>query len=95
MGAILVSRIKVKDPEQMKAYGAAAAPTIKAHGGEILMRGRFTESLIGTDEPHATGVIKFPDTDTARTWFASPEYQSLAQIRDAAGEMEFLLYDLL
>jgi uncharacterized protein (DUF1330 family) len=95
MSAFLVSRIKVRDPEQMKAYGAATAPTVAAHGGEVLVRGSFAEALLGTGAPHATGVIRFPDSAAVRTWFASPEYQALTSLREAAGEMEFFVYEAL
>jgi uncharacterized protein (DUF1330 family) len=93
MSAILVSRITVRDPEQMKAYGAAAGPTVAAHGGELLARGNFAEALLGTGAPHATGVIRFPDLAAVRAWFASPEYRALTDLREAAGEMEFFVYD--
>lgn len=93
MSAIFVSRIKVRDPEQMKAYGAATAPTIAAHGGEILARGSFAEALLGEGSAHATGIVRFPSIGAAQSWFTSPEYQALAELRTAAGEMEFFLYD--
>jgi len=95
VSAFLVSRIKARDPEQMKAYGAAAAPTVAAHGGEVLVRGNFAEALLGTGAHHATGVIRFPDPAAARAWFASPEYQALTDLREAAGEMEFFVYEAL
>lgn len=93
MSAIFVSRIKVRDPEQMKAYGAAAAPTVAARGGEVLARGIFAEALLGTGAPHATGVIRFPDLASVHAWFSSPEYQALTSLREAAGEMEFFIYE--
>ncbi|WP_162917295.1 DUF1330 domain-containing protein [Dongia deserti] len=95
MSAFLVSRIKVRDPAQMKAYGAAAAPTVAAHGGEVLARGNFAEALLGTGAPHATGVIRFPDLAAIHAWFGSPEYRALTDLREAAGEMEFLVYEAL
>lgn len=95
MSAVLVSRIKVRDAEQMKAYGAASAPTVAAHSGEVIARGNFAEALLGAGAPHATGVIRFPDLAAARAWFASPEYQALADLREAAGEMEFFVYEAL
>ncbi|WP_300303228.1 DUF1330 domain-containing protein [Ferrovibrio sp.] len=93
MSAIVVSRIKVRDPEQMKAYGAAAASTVAAHGGEVLVRGNFAEALLGTGAPHLTGVMRFADPAAASAWFASPEYQALTSLREAAGDMEFFVYE--
>lgn len=93
MSAILVARISVHDPEQMKAYGAAAGPIVAAYGGEFLARGAFAEAFLGSGAPHAVGIIRFPGLQAARDWFASPEYQALATLREAAGEMEFFVYE--
>ena len=93
MSAILLARISIRDPEQMKAYGAAAAPIVAAHGGEFLARGAFAEAFLGSGTPHAMGIIRFPDLQAARGWFSSPEYQALATLREAAGEMEFFVYE--
>lgn len=92
MSALLVSRIRVRDPEQMKAYGAAVAPTVAAHGGEVLARGTFATALLGEGSAHMTGIMRFPSEAAIQTWFASPEYRALADLRDSAGEMEFYVY---
>lgn len=47
MTAIIVARITPKDPEKMKAYGAAAAPTVADHGGVFMLRGKRVETLLG------------------------------------------------
>jgi uncharacterized protein (DUF1330 family) len=60
MSAILISRIRVRDAGQMQAYGAAAAPTVAAHGGEVVGRGQFADALLGEGSPHATGIMRFP-----------------------------------
>jgi len=38
-------------------------------------------------------IIRFPSVDAANGWFASPEYQALAELRTAAAEMQFTLYE--
>lgn len=95
MSALLVSRIRVRDPERMNAYGAAAAPIVAAHGGEVVARGQFAEALLGEGSSHVTGIMRFPSADAIRSWFDSPEYRALTDLRDAAGEMEFLVYQAL
>jgi uncharacterized protein (DUF1330 family) len=95
MTAILVSRIQVRDPEKMKAYSAAAAPTAASHGGEVVARGQFADALLGEGLPHMTGILRFPTVEAARNWFASTEYQALSDLREAAGAMEFYLYQSL
>lgn len=95
MTALLVARIKVRDPERMKAYSAAAGPTVAAHGGEFLGRGTFALALLGEGAAHVTGVMRFPSLDAVRGWFNSPDYGALAGLRAQAGEMEFFVYETL
>lgn len=95
MSALLVSRIRVRDPEQMKAYSAAAAPTVAAHGGEVVARGKFAAALLGAGEAHMTGIMRFPSDAAIHDWFTSPEYKALTELRDTAGEMEFFVYQTL
>lgn len=95
MTAVFVARIRVQDPDKMKAYVAAAAPTIAAHGGDVLVRGQFAAALLGAGAAHATAIMRFPSVAAIEGWFASPEYQALTTIRDAAGEAEFMAYEAL
>jgi uncharacterized protein (DUF1330 family) len=94
MTAFFVSRIKVKDPEKMQAYAAATGPTIAAHGGSLVLRGKAEKTLVGTDPgPHVTSVVQFPDLKTLNGWFNSNDYQQHTELRDAAGEMQFVVYE--
>ena len=97
MPALIIARITVHDADRMQAYGAAAGPTVAAHGGEFVARGKFAASLLGDgdgdgDAPNVA-VIRFSSVDAAKAWFASPEYQALAELRSAAADMEFTLYE--
>jgi uncharacterized protein (DUF1330 family) len=94
MTTLLMATIRPRDAAQMAAYGAAAAPTVAAFGGEFLYRAAFAGALLGQTDPHNAAVIRFADADTARAWFNSPAYQALAPLREAAAEMTFTLYDL-
>lgn len=93
MTALLIARIDVHNTERMQAYGAAAAPTIAAHGGEFVARGKFAGSLLGDGSVNAVAIIRFPSVDAANGWFSSPEYQALSDLRTAAADMEFTLFE--
>ena len=95
MPALIIARITVHDADRMQAYGAAAGPTVAAHGGEFVARGKFAASLLGDGDGDApnVAVIRFSSFDAAKAWFASPEYQALAELRSAAADMEFTLYE--
>ena len=93
MTALLIARIDVHNPERMEAYGAAAAPTIAAHGGEFVARGKFASALLGDGSVKAVAIIRFPNVAAANGWFSSPEYQALSDLRTAAADMEFTLFE--
>ncbi len=95
MTAFFVSRIKVSDPAKMKEYAQAAGATVGAHGGKLVLRGDFAKTLIGESaDNHITAIVEFPDLATLDVWFNSPEYQSLNALRDSAGEMQFVAYEV-
>jgi len=94
MTAFFVSRIEVKDAEKMQAYAAATGPTIAAHGGTLVLRGKAEKTLVGADAgPHMTGVVQFPDMKALEDWFNSDEYQRHADLRDEAGDVQFVVYE--
>ena len=95
MTAFVVAQVRPRDPEKMSAYAAAAVETLKPYGGEILHRGEFQSALLGEADPHGFGVMRFPDAQSAKDWFASAEYQSVAPLREAAADMSFVLYEAI
>ena len=55
-------------------------PIIVAHGGEVLVADLESEAVEG-EPPHVTVVLRFPNKDAARGWYASPEYQAIKHLR--------------
>lgn len=95
MTAFFVSRIKVKDPAKMQEYAAATGPTIAAFDGALVLRGGAVSTLIGQDAgQHVTSIVQFPDIDALNAWFDSADYQRHAALRDEAGEMQFVAYQV-
>ncbi|MEP4196834.1 MAG: DUF1330 domain-containing protein [Aliishimia sp.] len=94
MTAIIVARITVIDPEKMKAYGAAAGPTVAGHEGIFTLRGKHSETLLGDDASQAVAIIQFPSIKAAQGWFNSPEYQALQGLRDEAAKMQFSFFEV-
>jgi uncharacterized protein (DUF1330 family) len=85
---------EIKDTEKMQAYIDAAAPLMKKHGAEVVVRGRYLKSLLGDEiAPHITGVFRFPDMDTAERFYSCAEYVALIPLRDQAGVMIFNFYE--
>lgn len=90
MSAYVIVHATPKDAEKMQAYGAAAGPTLAAFGGEFVTRGP-SEVLSGESAHKIAVVLKFPDKDAARRWYASPAYQAAIPVRMEAMDSVFIL----
>ncbi len=93
MTALVVARFDVKDAEKMDAYATAAGPAVLAYGGEFVAIGEKVTALVGENAMQSIAIVRFPDVEAAKTWFASPEYTACKPLREEAAEMQFTLYD--
>jgi len=57
------------------------------------VRGGKVDLLEGEPQPERIVVIEFSDTDTARRWYQSEEYQTALKIRQAASRGRVLLVE--
>ena len=92
MTVYLIANFTVLDAEKMKAYAAAAGPTLAAHGGEFVLDGQLADTFSGTWGAAGLALVRFPSLDAARTWYRSPEYQALASLRASAAKMDIALF---
>ena len=93
MAAYVISDVKFRDAKAVEAYRESAAASIAAHGGRYLARGGTVECLEGDWLPSPLIIVEFPDTETARRWYASPEYAEALQFRDAALSRNLILVE--
>ncbi len=80
MAAYMVANYRITDPGSYEAYPPAVVPTLIAHGAEILVADRKSETLEG-EPAHVTVVVKFPSKEAARAWYDSAEYQEIIHLR--------------
>ena len=73
-------------------YAPNAGQTAKEYGGEVLAAGSW-ELLHGDGSLTSGALVRFPDQETARTWYNSPEYQQLIEARGLAMDARFSLID--
>ncbi len=85
--AFVIVDMKITDPEQYKQYMAAAPATIKAFGGEYVVRGGRHETLEGAWAPARLAMVRFPSYDQARAWYDNEMYRQARARR--AGATEF------
>ncbi|GLQ06460.1 DUF1330 domain-containing protein [Sneathiella chinensis] len=93
MPAYMVARITVSDPDQYEVYKSLAPIAIQKYGGEYLTRGGAMETLEGPEETQRVVLVKFPDFETARAFYDSPEYKKARDARSGAAEGQFVILD--
>jgi uncharacterized protein (DUF1330 family) len=75
---------KDTDVATRTAFGRAAQPVIANYGGKFLVPpGRPGEPLEGDWNPPTLTIVEFPDVDSVRQMWASPEFRAAAAVRRA------------
>jgi uncharacterized protein (DUF1330 family) len=92
MAAYVIGEVEITNPEVMKAYGPLIATAVKKFGGKYLARGSKPQVLEG-GPAHNMLIIEFADAETARNWFASPEYAAARAVRQGASNLRLVLVD--
>jgi len=84
MPAYLIADVEVLDQNAYAEYRRQVLPLIQKHGGRFIVRGGQHEVLEGDWQPARLVIIEFPDMATLRTWYRSPEYAALIELRQSA-----------
>ena len=93
MAAYVLVDCEVIDPVRYENYKKLAPPAIAKYGGRYLVRGGAVSVLEGEWQPSRIVVLEFPDADTARRFYDSPEYRSARAERAGAANMKLLLVE--
>lgn len=94
MTAFFVSTVTVKDGKKFQEYAERAAGTLAVHGGELVLRGKLDDVLVGDTDHQAVGIVKFPDKDALAAWYGSDAYQALIPLRDEEVDMILSTYSV-
>lgn len=74
--AYVIVDMQISNMEQYKQYMADAPATVKAAGGEYVIRGGRFESLEGAWKPGRLAMLKFPSYEAAKSWYDSETYRA-------------------
>jgi uncharacterized protein (DUF1330 family) len=84
MAAYLVGDIEITDPAGYEEYKRQVPATIAAYGGRYLSRAGALEVLEGRWLPQRAVILEFPTMAQLKSWYNSPEYRPLREIRGRA-----------
>ena len=80
--AYFLAQIDVKEYDRYVAeYGLPLLGRLREVGGEVLVATKDAEVIEGEWSGNWTVVIRFPDAESARRWYESPEYAPLKRAR--------------
>jgi uncharacterized protein (DUF1330 family) len=82
---VIVERLSTTGPEDIqKRYGEMSKPIVAKFGGRYLSRSQDNALLEGPGPlPCCVAVIEFPSLAAAQRWYASPENQAAAKVRQS------------
>lgn len=90
MPAYLIANVDIVDPALFADYRRQVAPTLADHGGRFLVRGGSSEVLEGAWAPTRLVVIEFPSMVALKSWYASPAYRPLIELRQRAARSQLV-----
>ena len=86
MAAYFIAQYTVNNPELYAEYSAGAGPTLAKYGAELVAFDVAAEPVEGSAPGPQTVIIKFEDTEKAKAWYNSEEYQAVVGKRLEATE---------
>lgn len=81
--AFFVFDTKITDMDALAPYLANVEATYKAFGGEMIVQGGELEVFEGSAPQGIIVILKFDSMTTAKTWYASEDYQAIVAHRHA------------
>lgn len=93
MAAYLIANIEVLDPVLYEEYRKRVPATIAAHGGRYLTRGGPVELLEGEFDVKRFVIVEFPSMAAMRTWYGSPEYRPLKELRQRTSKGTLMMVE--
>ncbi len=95
MAAYMIIFATIHDREKFLAgYAAQAAALVDRCGGKYVLRGGGAECLEGSvGDGRSVVISEWPDMDTARAFWNSPEYREIAKLREGICDVEVVLVE--
>ena len=86
MAAYFIAQYTVNNSDLYADYSAGAGPTLAQYGAELVAFDVGAETIEGNPPGPQTVIIRFEDTEKAKTWYNSAEYQAIVHKRLEATE---------
>jgi uncharacterized protein (DUF1330 family) len=93
MAAYFIAQLNIRDRDEFRKYSEALIPVFKKYSGKYLAVDDAPELLEGSWEYSRLVLIEFPDRQSLKDWYYSPEYQEVMKIRLGAADADVIIAD--
>lgn len=90
---VIYARHDTSDEEKSRQYSKLVVPQIKAFGGEIVTARGNVHTLEGEWQPKSLTILKFESKQALMTWYESPDYAPLKQMRLESNVGDFVIVE--
>ncbi|MEJ6710345.1 MAG: DUF1330 domain-containing protein [Amylibacter sp.] len=92
MAVYTMAHIDVQNDDEYAKYAVLAGPAVEKFGGIFLARGGETVVMEGQGRARNV-IIEWPDMDTARAFYNSPDYQNALGHGIPAADRDYLFVE--
>jgi uncharacterized protein (DUF1330 family) len=93
MSAYVIADITVTDAEQMAKYREWSTKAATEFGASFIARGGAITVFEGDWKPSRVVILQFPDSASAKQWYASETYTYARKLRENAGVMQMVMVE--
>ena len=93
MPVFIIIDIAVIDQGLYEEYVARVPAVVEQYGGRYLVRGGEVAVLTGDWQPERIVVVEFDSSEQVQEFYASPEYQVLAPLREQSTNSRAILVE--
>ena len=92
MSVYMIIQSTIKNAERYNQYIAQVSPIVEKYGGRYHVRGENIRPL-SSWKPERMVVIEFPSEESIHKWLTSPEYASIAPLREEGADAQAIIVE--
>jgi uncharacterized protein (DUF1330 family) len=93
MPVYLIIDLTVIDQDVYEEYMERVPAVLEQYGGRYLVRSGQVATLAGDWQPERIVVVEFDSSDQVQEFYASPEFQELAPLREQSTDSRIILVE--
>ncbi|HLG33216.1 MAG TPA: DUF1330 domain-containing protein [Ignavibacteriaceae bacterium] len=93
MSSYMIVEIDVKDPVGYEDYKKQTPASLKPYGGKFIVRGGNPQLIEGETEPTRIVILQFENSEKAKAWWNSPEYEGPKKLRQTTAKTRMILVE--